>query len=57
MGETGFLATVVGPLFTFLLTQGTAFASWIIATEPVNYFVGLGLVVTIIYIVKGLIRR
>ncbi|MDD4733678.1 MAG: hypothetical protein PHU05_02330 [Bacilli bacterium] len=57
MGETGFLATTVKPLFTFLLSQGTEFAEWIMATEPVNYFVGLSLVVATIYIVKGLIRR
>ena len=54
--EGGFL-TMVASLFAKILEMGTSFATWLIATEPVNYFVALGLVIAIISIVRSIVRR
>lgn len=48
---------MVSSLFAKILELGTDFAAWLIATEPVNYFVALGLVVAIIAIVRSIVRR
>lgn len=51
-----FLEQATG-LFTKVLEMGTQFAEWCIATEPVNYFIMLGLLIAVIGIVRSLVRR
>lgn len=46
----------VGSFFTQSLTWGTELFKWVVSTEPVNYFVGISLIVAVIAIIKRVKR-